>query len=518
MPAMATKTPADPAATNGKTSAVTRVEHTPSSWGLGDGAAIPWEYAPAPESRDIVTIKDRYGLFIGGKDVAASDGRTFTTVNPATEEPLAEVARATAADMDKAVRAARSAFRRSWGNLSGKERAKYLFRIARILQERSREFAVLESMDSGKPIKESRDVDVPLAAAHFWYYAGWADKLEYAFPGRVARPLGVAAQIIPWNFPLLMLAWKIAPALAAGNTVVLKPASTTPLSALLFADVCRQADLPPGVVNIVPGPGEIGMALVTHPGVDKVAFTGSTEIGRKIFAGVAGTDKGLTLELGGKAANIVFDDAPLDQAVEGIVNGIYFNQGEVCCAGSRLLAQESIVEPLIEKLKDRLATIRVGDPLDKNTDVGAINSRAQLEKITELVAAGQAEGAEMYQPACDLPERGYFFRPTLFTNVAQSHRIAREEIFGPVLSVLTFRTPEEAVEKANNTPYGLSAGIWTDKGSRILHMVKRMKAGVVWANTFNRFDPTSPFGGYKESGFGREGGLHGLEPYLRFDR
>jgi aldehyde dehydrogenase (NAD+) len=518
--AMATRTPADPpvepASTNGSRT-VSRVEHAPSSWGLGDGAAIPWEYAPAPESRDVVTLKERYGLFIGGKDVAASDGQTFTTVNPATEEPLALVARATEADMDKAVRAARSAFRRSWSTLSGKERAKYLFRIARILQERSREFAVLESMDSGKPIKESRDVDIPLAAAHFWYYAGWADKLEYAFPGRVARPLGVAAQIIPWNFPLLMLAWKIAPALAAGNTVVLKPASTTPLSALLFADVCRQADLPPGVVNIVPGPGAIGMSLVTHPDVDKVAFTGSTDIGRQIFKGVAGTDKGLTLELGGKAANIVFDDAPLDQAVEGIVNGIYFNQGEVCCAGSRLLAQESIVEPLIEKLKDRLATLRVGDPLDKNTDVGAINSRAQLEKITELVAAGRAEGAEMYQPACDLPERGYFFRPTLFTNVAQSHRIAREEIFGPVLSVLTFRTPDEAVEKANNTPYGLSAGVWTDKGSRILHMVKRMKAGVVWANTFNRFDPTSPFGGYKESGFGREGGMHGLHAYVRLE-
>jgi aldehyde dehydrogenase (NAD+) len=520
MAAMATRTPADrpvePASTYGS-GTVSRVEHAPSSWGLGDGAAIPWEYAPAPESRDVVTLKERYGLFIGGKDVAASDGETFVTVNPATEEPLAHVARATAADMDKAVRAARSAFRRSWSTLSGKERAKYLFRIARILQERSREFAVLESMDSGKPIKESRDVDIPLAAAHFWYYAGWADKLEYAFPGRVARPLGVAAQIIPWNFPLLMLAWKIAPALAAGNTVVLKPASTTPLSALLFADVCRQADLPPGVVNIVPGPGAIGMSLVTHPDVDKVAFTGSTDIGRQIFKGVAGTDKGLTLELGGKAANIVFDDAPLDQAVEGIVNGIYFNQGEVCCAGSRLLAQESIVEPLIEKLKDRLATLRVGDPLDKNTDVGAINSRAQLEKITELVAAGRAEGAEMYQPACDLPERGYFFRPTLFTNVAQSHRIAREEIFGPVLSVLTFRTPDEAVEKANNTPYGLSAGVWTDKGSRILHMVKRMKAGVVWANTFNRFDPTSPFGGYKESGFGREGGMHGLHAYVRLE-
>jgi aldehyde dehydrogenase (NAD+) len=492
-------------------------DRAPADWGLGDGQAIPWDYAPAPESTDIVSIRDEYGLFINGRFVPARGGTTFTTVNPATEEPLASVAKATEADVDRAVRSARSAQRRAWGNLTGKERAKYLFRISRILQERSREFAVLESMDSGKPIRESRDVDVPLAAAHFWYYAGWADKLDYAFPGRVARPLGVAAQIIPWNFPLLMLAWKIAPALAAGNTVVLKPASTTPLSALLFADVCRQADLPPGVVNIVTGPGEIGMSLVTHPGVDKVAFTGSTEIGKKIQKGVAGTDKALTLELGGKAANIVFDDAPLDQAVEGIVNGIYFNQGEVCCAGSRLLAQESIVEPLVEKLKDRLSTIRVGDPLDKNTDVGAINSKAQLEKITELVASGTAEGAEIYQPACDLPERGYFFRPTLFTNVAQSHRIAREEIFGPVLSVLTFRTPEEAVEKANNTPYGLSAGVWTDKGSRILHMVRRMKAGVVWANTFNRFDPTSPFGGYKESGFGREGGMHGLHAYVRLE-
>jgi aldehyde dehydrogenase (NAD+) len=504
-------------ATDTTTRLIPAGDRAPSSWGLGDGQAVPWEYAPAPESRDIVAIKPRYGLFIGGREVPASDGGTFATVNPATEERLALVAKATPADADKAVHAARRAQTRSWGTLAGKERAKYLFRIARILQERSREFAVLESMDSGKPIKESRDVDLPLAAAHFWYYAGWADKLEYAFPGRVARPLGVAAQIIPWNFPLLMLAWKIAPALAAGNTVVLKPASTTPLSALLFTDVCRQADLPPGVVNIVTGPGEIGMALVTHPGVDKVAFTGSTEIGKRIAKGVAGTDKVLTLELGGKAANIVFDDAPLDQAVEGIVNGIYFNQGEVCCAGSRLLVQESIAAPLIEKLKDRLSTIRVGDPLDKNTDVGAINSKAQLEKITELVASGVAEGAELYQPACDLPERGYFFRPTLFTNVAQSHRIAREEIFGPVLSVLTFRTPDEAIEKANNTVYGLSAGIWTDKGSRILEMAQRLRAGVVWANTFNKFDPTSPFGGYKESGFGREGGMHGLHAYVRLE-
>jgi aldehyde dehydrogenase (NAD+) len=490
---------------------------SPSSWGFGDGQAIPWEYAPAPEARDIVTLKERYGLFIGGREVQSSDGATFTSIDPSTEERLADIARATPADVDKAVRAARRAQRRSWGTLPGKERAKYLFRIARILQERSREFAVLESMDSGKPIKESRDVDVPLAAAHFWYYAGWADKLDYAFPGRVARPLGVAAQIIPWNFPLLMLSWKIAPALAAGNTVVLKPASTTPLSALLFADVCRQADLPPGVVNIVPGPGEIGMALATHPGIDKVAFTGSTEIGKKIQRGVAGTDKALTLELGGKAANIVFEDAPLDQAVEGIVNGIYFNQGEVCCAGSRLLVQESIADALIDKLKTRLSTIRVGDPLDKNTDVGAINSKSQLEKITELVQSGVDEGAEIYQPACDLPERGFFFRPTLFTNVAQSHRIAREEIFGPVLSTLTFRTPDEAVEKANNTTYGLSAGIWTEKGSRILYMVSKMRAGVVWANTFNRFDPTSPFGGYKESGFGREGGMHGLHAYVRLE-
>src|SRR5437773_4813594 len=496
--------------TKAESQLIPATDHAPASWGLGDGQAIPWEYAPGPEARDLVTLKERYGLFIDGRDVAASDGGTFATVNPATEETLARVAKATPADVDRAVRAARRAQRRRWANLSGRERAKYLFRIARIRQERAREFAVLESMDSGKPIKESRDVDVPLAAAHFWYYAGWADKLEYAFPGRVARPLGVAGQVIPWNFPLLMLAWKIAPALAAGNTVVLKPASTTPLSALLFADVCRQANLPAGVVNIVPGPGEVGMSLVRHPDVDKVAFTGSTDIGRKIAAGVAGTDKALTLELGGKAANIVFEDAPLDQAIEGIVNGIYFNQGEVCCAGSRLLVQESIAGPLIDKLKDRLATIRVGDPLDKNTDVGAINSRAQLEKITELVEAGKSEGAEFYQPACDLPERGYFFRPTLFTNVAQSHRIAQEELSGPVLSVLTFRTPEAAVEKAHNTPYALSAGIRTDKASLILAMVKRMKAGVVWANTFNRFDPTSPFGGYKASGYGREGGRHWL--------
>ena len=490
----------------------------PSSWGLGDGQQIPWEYAPAPEAREIVQLKSRYGLFVGGKEIATRGGQWFTTVDPATEEPIAEIARATVKDVDQAVGVARKAFKRDWSTLPGSERAKYLFRIARILQERSREFAVLESLDGGKPIKESRDVDVPLAAAHFWYYAGWADKLEYAFPGRNPGPLGVAAQVIPWNFPLLMLAWKIAPALAAGNTVVLKPAETTPLTALLLAQVIQEAELPPGVVNVVTGAGATGSSLVEHDDVDKIAFTGSTEVGKIIRRATAGTGKRLTLELGGKAANIVFEDAPLDQAVEGVVNGIFFNQGHVCCAGSRLLVQEPVFEPLLDKLKERLQTLRVGNPLDKNTDVGAINSRAQLTKIEELVAAGVEEGAEIYQPDCVLPERGFWFRPTLFTNVSQSHRIAREEIFGPVLSILTFRTPDEAVEKANNTPYGLSAGIWTEKGSRILWMAERMKAGVVWANTFNRFDPTSPFGGYKESGFGREGGLQGLEPYLELGR
>jgi len=484
-----------------------------ASWGLSAGG-IPWEYAPAPEATDHVNIEREYGLFIGNTFAPSRPRKTFSVINPATEEPLAKVAHASKADVHRAVTTAGEAHRSSWSKLSGRERAKYLYRIARILQERSREFAVVETMNSGKPIKESRDVDVPLAAAHFFYYAGWADKLEYAFPNREPRSLGVAAQIIPWNFPLLMLAWKIAPALAAGNTVILKPASTTPLTAYLFADVVRQADLPPGVVNIITGPGEIGMELVRHPDVRKVAFTGSTAVGKMIARAVAGTDKKLTLELGGKAANIVFDDAPLDQAIEGIVNGIYFNQGEVCCAGSRLFVQESVHEPLIAKLKARLGTLRVGDPLDKNTDVGAINNAAQLAKIEELVEAGVAEGAEIYQPACELPARGFFVRPTLFTNVAQSSRIAQEEIFGPVLSVLTFRTPEEAIEKANNTPYGLSAGVWTEKGSRILSMVKRLRAGVVWANTFNRFDPTSPFGGYKESGYGREGGLHGMLAYL----
>jgi len=475
-------------------------------------APAPWEYAPAPESREIVRLEDRYGLFIGGEFVEPKSGDRYVTIDPATEEPLAEVAEAGPEDVTLAVEAARDAFER-WRSLPGSERAKYLYRIARRLQERSRELAVLESMNGGKPIKESRDVDLPLAAAHFFYYAGWADKLEYAFPGRTPRPLGVAGQIIPWNFPVLMAAWKLAPALATGNTSVLKPAETTPLTALLLAQVIQEVELPPGVVNVVTGAGETGAALVEAP-VDKIAFTGSTEVGKVIRRQVAGTGKRLTLELGGKAANIVFEDAPLDQAVEGVVNGIFFNQGHVCCAGSRLLVQEPVFEPLIEKLKERLQSLRVGDPLDKNTDVGAINSRAQLDKIEELVASGVEEGAEIYQPECSLPERGFWFRPTLFTGVSQSHRIAREEIFGPVLSILTFRTPEEAVEKANNTPYGLSAGVWTEKGSRILWMAERLRAGVVWANTFNRFDPASPFGGYKESGFGREGGLHGLEPYL----
>ena len=478
---------------------------------------LEWEYAPAPEARDIVQFQQRYGLFIGGEQVEPKTREWFPTISPASEEPLAEVALAGPEDVDLAVGAARDAYENGWSALRPSERAKYLFRIARILQERSRELAVAESLDGGKPIKESRDVDLPLAAAHFFYYAGWADKLEYAFPNRRPRPLGVAGQIIPWNFPLLMLAWKIAPALAAGNTVVLKPAETTPLTALLFTDVCRQAELPPGVVNIVTGDGSTGAHLVRHPGIDKIAFTGSTEVGKAIQRELAGTGTHLTLELGGKAANIVFDDCALDQAIEGIVNGIYFNQGHVCCAGSRLLVQESIYEPLVAKLKRRLTTLRVGDPLDKNTDVGAINSKAQLERIRELVASGEEEGAEIYQPPCRLPEKGYWFVPTVFTNVAQSYRIAQEEIFGPVLSVLTFRTPEEALEQANNTAYGLSAGVWTEKGSRILWMAERLRAGVVWANTFNRFDPTSPFGGYKESGFGREGGRHGLEPYLRFD-
>ena len=472
-------------------------------------------YAPAPEPRSIVNLRGSYGLFIGGRWAEPVDGDHFKTESPSSQEVLAEVGSAGPEDVDRAVRAARRAYEEVWGPMPGRERAKYLFRVARLIQERSRELAVLESLDNGKPIRESRDVDVPLAAAHFFYHAGWADKLAYAGFGPSPQPLGVAGQVIPWNFPLLMAAWKLAPALAAGNTCVLKPAETTPLSALVLAEIFQQADLPPGVVNVVTGAGPTGAALVAHPGVDKVAFTGSTEVGKQIQRSVAGTGKHLTLELGGKAANIVFDDAPLSQAIEGIVNGIFFNQGHVCCAGSRLLVQEPVAEGVVEALKRRLATLRLGDPLDKNTDIGAINSPQQLDKIRQLSASGEAEGAQRWALACPLPERGYWFPPTLFTGVTPSQRIAREEIFGPVLSVLTFRTPEEAVEKANNTTYGLSAGVWTEKGSRILYMASRLKAGVVWANTFNRFDPGSPFGGYRESGFGREGGRQGLAAYLK---
>ncbi|KOT87789.1 betaine-aldehyde dehydrogenase [Streptomyces sp. NRRL F-5755] len=474
---------------------------------------MSFEYAPAPESRAVVDIAPSYGLFIDGEFADAAGGKVFKTVSPANEEVLSEVAQASAEDVDRAVKAARKAFEK-WSALPGAERAKYLFRIARLIQERSRELAVLESLDNGKPIRESRDSDLPLVAAHFFYYAGWADKLGHAGYGADPKPLGVAGQVIPWNFPLLMLAWKIAPALACGNTVVLKPAETTPLSALFFADICRQAGLPKGVVNILTGDGSTGAELVAHPDVNKVAFTGSTEVGKAIARTVAGTDKKLTLELGGKAANIVFDDAPIDQAVEGIVNGIFFNQGHVCCAGSRLLVQESVQDELLAALKRRMSTLRVGDPLDKNTDIGAINSAEQLARIKALADAGESEGAERWAPACELPDSGYWFAPTLFTGVTQAHRIAQEEIFGPVLSVLTFRTPEEAVAKANNTPYGLSAGVWTEKGSRILWMANKLRAGIVWSNTFNKFDPASPFGGYKESGFGREGGRHGLEAYL----
>jgi aldehyde dehydrogenase (NAD+) len=471
-----------------------------------------FDYAPAPESRDIARLKPSYQIFVDG---TFRDGRgeAIKTINPADEAPLAEVAEASPSDVDDAIRAARRAADK-WAALPGKDRGKYLFRIARAIQERGRELAVLESLDNGKPIRESRDVDVPTAAAHFFYYAGWADKLDYAGFGASPRPVGVAGQIIPWNFPLLMAAWKIAPALACGNTVVLKPAETTPLTALVLAEIIAEADVPPGVVNVLAGGPAIGQAIVEHGDVDKIAFTGSTDVGKIIQRTLAGTGKRLSLELGGKAANIVFDDAPIDQAVEGIVNGIFFNQGQVCCAGSRLLVQESVADEVIESLKRRLATLRVGDPLDKNTDVGAINSAAQLARIRELSDSGEAEGATRWSPPCDLPDRGFWFAPTVFTGVQQSNRIAREEIFGPVLSVLTFRTPDEAVEKANNTPYGLSAGVWTEKGSLILSMASRLRAGVVWANTFNRFDPASPFGGYKESGFGREGGRHGLEAYL----
>ena len=473
-----------------------------------------WSYAPAPEASDYIRLKPRYQLFIGGKFVAPQTGKYFDSINPATEERLAEIAEADARDVDLAVKSARRAYRNVWSKMPGRERGKFLYRIARLIQEKSRELAVLETMDGGKTIKESRDIDLPLVAAHFFYHAGWADKLEYAFPGRTARPLGVAGQIIPWNFPLLMAAWKLAPALACGNTCVLKPAETTSITAMHLAEIFQEAGLPDGVVNIVTGAAKTGMALVEHPDVNKIAFTGSTSVGKLLTRAVAGTQKKLTLELGGKAANIIFEDAPLDQAVEGIVSGIYFNQGHVCCAGSRLLVQEGVFPAMIRKLRDRIATLRVGDPLDKNTDIGAINSRTQLDKIRELVESGLQQGAKLVQPRVRLPEKGYWYPPSFFTGVTASHRIAREEIFGPVLSVMTFRTPEEAIGRANNTPYGLSAGVWTDKGSKIFKIVSKLRAGVVWANTYNKFDPTSPFGGYKESGFGREGGRDGLLPYV----
>ena len=477
-----------------------------------------FEYAPAPESAALVDIKNQYGLFINGKFVAPKAGKTFTTINPATEEVLAKIGYAELADVNLAVTAARNAFEKTWAKMPAAERGKYLYRIARILQERSREFAVLETLDNGKPIRETRDTDIPLAAAHFFYHAGWADKLSYAGVGSNPKPYGVTAQIIPWNFPMLMLAWKIAPALATGNTVVLKPAETTPLTALLFAEVCQQAGLPAGVVNIITGDGVTGSHLVNHPGVDKVAFTGSTGVGKAIAKAIAGTKKSATLELGGKGANIVFDDAPVDETVEGIVNGIFFNQGHVCCAGSRLLLQENIQDEVLEKLKNRMNLIRVGNPMDKNTDLGAINSAAQLARIKEIADSGDIEGSQRWSASCSIPTSGFWYPPTIFTGVSQSHRIAREEIFGPVLSVLTFRTPQEAIEKANNTPFGLSAGIWSDKGSRILWAAKQLRAGVIWSNTFNKFDPASPFGGYKESGWGREGGRHGLSGYLKGEK
>lgn len=474
-----------------------------------------WEYAPAPESSDHISLKDQYDHFIDGAFVPPAEGKYFETLNPANGKKLAAVAEGSAGDVDRAVKAARKAYTDYWKDMKPSERGKYIYRIARMIQEKARELAVIESLDGGKPIRESRDVDIPLAAAHFFYHAGWADKLEYAFPNRKVSSLGVAGQIIPWNFPLLMAAWKLAPALATGNTVVLKPAETTPLTALKLAEIIQEADLPPGVVNIVTGAGATGAAIVNHSEVNKIAFTGSTEVGKIIQKAVAGTKKKITLELGGKAANIIMDDAPVDQAVEGIINGIYFNQGHVCCAGSRLLVQESVANSVIRKLKDRMETLIVGDPLDKNTDVGAINSQAQLEKIEAYINLGQEEGAEMFQSSCTVPQNGgYWCRPTLFLHAAQSHRIVQEEIFGPVLAVQTFRTIEEAIEKANNTKYGLSAGVWTDKGSRIFKLTQKLRAGVIWANTYNKFDPASPFGGYKESGFGREGGLHGLRPYV----
>lgn len=475
-----------------------------------------WKYAPAPESTDHIKLNKQYDLFINGKFVKPNSKKYYSTINPATEEKLADIADANEKDVDVAVTAAKNAYDKVWKKMPAKERSKYIFRIARLMQERAREFAVIESMNGGKPIRESRDVDVPLAANHFFYYAGWADKLEYAFPNKTPQSLGVAGQIIPWNFPLLMAAWKIAPALATGNTVVLKPAETTPLTALKLAELIRDSGLPDGVVNIVTGFGKTGAAIVNHPKVNKVAFTGSTDVGKLIQKSIAGTNKKVTLELGGKAANIIFDDAPIDQAVEGIVNGIFFNQGHVCCAGSRLFVQENVADLVINKLKQRLETLIVGDPLDKNTDIGAINSKEQLQKINDFIKIGIDEGAEMYQSSCSVPSKGYFCKPTLFLHTSQSHRIVQEEIFGPVLAIQTFRTVEEVIEKANNIPYGLSAGVWTDKGSKIFNLTSKLRAGVVWANTYNKFDPSSPFGGYKESGFGREGGLHGLMPYLSF--
>ncbi len=473
-----------------------------------------WDYSSAPESRDKVDIQEKYGHFIGGEFIDPAKGRYMKSINPATEEVLTEFAEGTTEDVDKAVKAARKAFNGPWSKLSAKERGKYVFRIARMIQERSRDLAITETLDGGKPIRESRDVDVPIAAAHFFYYAGWADKLDYAFPGRKAEPVGVCGQIIPWNFPLLMLAWKIAPALATGNTVVLKPAETTPVTALKFAQICYDAGLPDGVVNIVTGAGQTGAAIVDHEDVDKIAFTGSTNVGKIIQKSLAGTDKKFTLELGGKGANIIFEDASIDQAIEGVINAIFFNQGHVCCAGSRLLVQEGISDQFVQKLKDRMETLIVGDPMDKNTDIGAINSKEQYERINEYLEIGANEGAQMYQNSSNLPENGYFCKPTIFTDVSQSNRIVQEEIFGPVLTIQTFRTPGEAIEKANNTPYGLSSGIWTDKGSKIFKVGQETRSGVVWSNTFNKFDPTSPFGGYKESGVGREGGLHGLYPYV----
>lgn len=475
-----------------------------------------WDLAPAPESTSHITINEQYELFIGGKWVKPKSGKYFPTTNPATEEKIAMVAEANDTDVDAAVKAARKAYTNVWSKLTAKERGKYIYRIARLMQEKARELAVIETMDGGKPIREARDIDIPLAAAHFFYYAGWADKLDYAFPNRAPQPLGVAGQITPWNFPLLMAAWKIAPALATGNTVVLKPAETTPLTALKLAEIIQESGLPEGVVNIITGAGETGAAIVNHNDVDKIAFTGSTGVGKIIQTAIAGTNKKATLELGGKAANIIFEDAALDQAVEGIINGIYFNQGHVCCAGSRLFVQESVYDVVLRKLKDRMSALVVGNPLDKNTDIGAINSKEQLKTINDYLKIGKKEGGEMYQIDCALPKKGYWCKPTLFTNVSQSNRIVQEEIFGPVLAIQTFRTVDEVIEKANNTPYGLSAGVWTDKGSKLFNLTSQLRAGIIWGNTFNKFDPTSPFGGYKESGFGREGGLHGLQAYLKF--